>query len=62
MIIDTYGLTGIGLLTYRQACTLMKIIAWACKHEDCDVTQDEAKELCTAIQYRTNTRPKEISE
>ena len=51
MTIDTRSNTGIGLFTYRQACTLMKIIAWACKHEDCGVTQDEAKELCDAIQH-----------
>ena len=57
-----YAPSGIGPLTYRQACTLIKIIAWVCKHEDCDVTEDEAKELCTSIQYLSNTRPKEEVE
>lgn len=51
--------SGIGPLTYKQACTLIKIIGWACKHEDCDATEEEGKNLCKAIQYLSNTRPKE---
>lgn len=51
--------SGIGPLTYKQACTLVKIIGWACKHEDCDVTVEDGMDLCKAIQYFSNTRSKE---
>ena len=51
--------SGIGPLSYKQACTLIKIISWVCKHEDCDVTEEEGMDLCTAIQYLSNTRPKD---
>lgn len=50
--------SGIGPLTYKQAMTLVKIIAWASAHDDCDVTKDEAKDLCRAIQYTFSTSPK----
>ena len=51
--------SGIGPLSYKQACTLIKIIGWVCKHEDCDVTEDDAKELCKAVQYFSNNSHKE---
>lgn len=59
---EPFTWSGIGTLTHKQALTLTKIIVWASTHEDCDVTQDEAKELCKSIQYISITRPEEEAE
>ena len=56
---DKHVRTGLAPLTYTQACTLIRIIVWACKHDDCPVTIEEGKDLCKAIQYISSTRPKE---
>ena len=61
-MLQYYTPSGIGPLTHKQALTLTKIIVWASTHEDCDVTQDEAKELCKSIQYMSTTRPEEEEE